>query len=71
MEQSRKSLKDWLILVGLAVLPVALASFVGQLATTPNLEPWYAGLLKPSFNLPNWIFAPVWTTLYVLMAIAA
>lgn len=57
--------------VGLAVIPVALASLLGQLATTPNLAPWYADLAKPTFNPPNWIFAPVWTTLYILMAVAA
>ena len=54
----------------LAVVPVAAVSIAGSLVTTPNIPAWYATLAKPGFTPPNWLFAPVWTTLYILMAYA-
>ncbi|MBA2589640.1 MAG: tryptophan-rich sensory protein [Alphaproteobacteria bacterium] len=39
--------------------------------TLPNIPTWYAALNHPAIAPPNWVFAPVWTTLYFLMALAA
>ena len=47
-----------------------LASTIGGFTTTSFKEPWYSQIILPSFNPPSWVFAPVWTSLYVMMSIA-
>jgi tryptophan-rich sensory protein len=47
------------------------AAFVGSMFTTPSVPTWYAGLVKPPWTPPSWIFGPVWSALYLMMALAA
>jgi tryptophan-rich sensory protein len=54
----------------ISIIVCQLAGFIGSLFTTPNINTWYATLTKPSFNPPNWVFSPVWTTLFLLMGIS-
>ena len=51
------------------LIPVTVGAISGFF-TNSGVEGWYAVANKPSFNPPNWVFAPVWTTLYILMGIA-
>ncbi len=54
----------------MAAAPIFVAGALGNLATGPNIPGWYEGLTKPALTPPNWLFAPAWTTLYILMAVA-
>ena len=47
-----------------------IASAIGGFTTTSFKEPWYTQIILPSFNPPSWVFAPVWTTLYIMMSVA-
>ena len=54
----------------IVLLITFLASAIGGYITNTFKEPWYSELNLASFNPPSWIFAPVWTTLYILMSVA-
>jgi translocator protein len=56
------------LLISLA-LPLTIGAIAG-IFTAQEVPEWYALLNKPSFNPPNWIFGPVWTTLYLIMGIS-
>jgi len=47
------------------------AAGIGSLLTSPSVNGWYAGIAKPWWTPPNWIFGPVWSMLYMMMALAA
>ncbi len=59
-----------LVLVGFLAASF-LAAFLGSLSTMKGLDPWFKSLRKPSFNPPSWVFGPVWTVLYAMMAVSA
>ncbi len=56
------------LLISLVI--VFLAAAIGSLFTSNSISGWYSTLVKPSFSPPNWVFGPVWTTLYILIAIS-
>ncbi len=56
----------------LVVVVTCLAvGYLSGIVTRSSIETWYPTLIKPSFNPPNWIFAPVWSLLYIMMGWAA
>ncbi len=55
----------------IAIVVSQLAGIIGSIFTTTEVNGWYTTIAKPSFNPPSWVFGPVWTTLFILMGIAA
>lgn len=64
------SLRDiWKLVV--SIVACLAAGGIGSIFTRSAIPTWYATLEKPAFSPPNWLFAPVWTFLYILMGVAA
>ena len=57
--------------VAIVVVICLAVGYISGMVTRASITTWYPTLLKPSFNPPNWIFAPVWTMLYTMMGVAA
>lgn len=55
----------------ISIVVCQLAGIIGSIFTISSIPNWYAGLQKPSFTPPGWLFGPVWVILYLLMGIAA
>lgn len=53
------------------VVTCLVIGYFSGIVTQSSIVSWYPTLVKPSFNPPNWIFAPVWSMLYVMMGVAA
>ncbi len=66
---NKASLKDTAVVVS-AIALCQSAGAIGSVFTVKSVGTWYAGLIKPVFNPPNWVFGPVWVTLYTIMGIS-
>lgn len=53
-----------------SIILVNILGSIGAIFTTPSIPTWYATINKPSFNPPNWVFAPAWTLLFTLIGIS-
>ncbi len=58
----------WRLILSIAICQ--LAGFIGSIFTAAAIPTWYASLNKPSFTPPNWLFSPVWITLYIMMGVS-
>jgi len=64
-------MKIKLLRTSIAILLCLFIGFLSSIATQMSINTWYITLNKPSFTPPNWVFAPVWILLYIMMGISA
>lgn len=57
--------------LAIAIIVSQMAGIIGAVFTSSAIPVWYAGLVRPEFAPPNWVFGPVWTTLFAMMGVAA
>jgi benzodiazapine receptor len=62
-------LKEVPMLIGSILIPLVVG-YLGAIVTLSQISTWYSTLSKPWWSPPNWLFGPIWTTLYILMGIA-
>lgn len=56
--------------LGISIAAPLIAGVIGSIFTSESVSTWYQTIEKPTFSPPNWLFGPVWTTLYVMMGIS-
>ena len=62
-------MNKWVKLIA-SILICQIAGIIGSIFTAPSITTWYANLQKPGFSPPNWVFGPLWITLYTLIGIS-
>lgn len=67
----QKVIMEKFIKIALVVLVCVSLGYFSGMVTRESVTTWYPTLVKPFFNPPNWIFAPVWGLLYIMMGVAA
>lgn len=70
MKKNKKSTTRPILIYVISILVCLGAGWLGSLFTTPAIPIWYAALKKPFFTPPSWLFAPVWSFLYICMGVA-